>query len=370
MLKRVSFLCVGLALLLAGPSVAAVSDENSGVDATTTRTTDREVEAHYGTQNVGGGFTETNDFLQMTDFVADDLRLQILADPTVDQRVKNQIGNWLDPDNPNAIEWVLGTPDGFDAAGNLYNDLTNVPGRSVIGSSVSDPVFHGTRTYNLDSFQTLETAPIFVGDTDSPEIFGTDGQTVNVTNNFNAEVSYYERNSCVTVSPLVIDMDFDGKLEASGGQWLPHQMSARTSARRAVFDFYGNGFPVEMEWVGPNDGLLVQPKADGTVDGTCLFGTATGYDSGWQHLASLDANKDGKVSGAELTGLAVWQDKNGDGVALKTELTPLEQVGIKELGLKHTKMVGSVSINGKPAKMWDWWPNGFDLRKRQVSLPR
>jgi hypothetical protein len=174
----------------------------------------------------------------------------------------------------------------------------------------------------------------------------------------------------VTVSPLVLDLDGDGKLEASAGQWLPHHMSAEASKHTALFDFYGNGFPVEMEWVGPNDGLLVKPLADGSVDGTCLFGTATGFDSGWQHLAMLDLNKDGKVSGQELVGLAVWQDKNGDAVAGKGELTTVQDMGIKELGLKHTKMVGSVSINGKATKMWDWWPNGFDLKKRQVSQPR
>lgn len=368
MRNRIGFVCFGLALLMAAPSLAAVSDENSGTDATTTRTFHRGVEAHYGTQTIEGGFTGSNDFLEMTDHIEGGLRSRLEQDLSVDPRVRNNLAPWLGA-SQSSVEWVLGTPEGLDAAGNLYNDLTQVPGRSVVGVSISAPSFQGTNSYVLQSFQTTEAAPVVVGDPDG-QTFGVAGTSVTVTNNFQADVSFYERNSCVTVSPLVIDLDGDGKLEASGGQWLPHAMSAQAASRRALFDFYGNGFPVEMEWVGPNDGLLVKPMADGRVDGTCLFGTATGYDSGWQQLAILDVNKDGKVAGDELKGLAVWQDKNGDAIANAGELTTVQDLGIREISLKHTKMVGSVAINGKETRMWDWWPNGYDLRKRQVSQPR
>ncbi|MCE7874575.1 hypothetical protein DYH09_29985 [bacterium CPR1] len=369
MLKATSILCGGLFLMLALPSVAAVSDENAGTDATTTRTFQRNTEAHYGTQTVTGGYSESNDFLYMTDHINDGLRAGILADPTVDARVKNNLGAWVDP-APSNIEWVVGTPEGLDAAGNLYNDLTNISGRTIVSLSVGPSVLQGTRNYLLDSFVSNEVGPVVVGDPDSPVVFGSDGQSVQVTNNFEANVSYYERNSTVCVSPLVLDLDGDGKLEASNGQWLPHPMTKESTARRAVFDFYGNGFPVELEWVGANDGLLVMPKADGSIDGTCLFGTATGFDSGFHQLATLDKNGDFKISGQELEGLAVWQDKNGDAVAVASEVTPVQTMGVKEIGLKHTKMVGSVTINGKQMKMWDWWPNGFDLRKRQVNQSR
>jgi hypothetical protein len=367
MLKRLSIFA-GLTLLLVAPSVAAVSDENAGTDATTTRTFQRNTEAHYGTQTVTGGYQESNDFLYMTDHISDGLRIQIQNDPTVDSRVKNNLGSWVDLGVTN-VEWVVGTPEGLDAAGNLYNDLTNISGRTIVSVSVGPSVNRGTRNYLLESFNTTEVGPVVVGDPDG-QVFGADGQTVQVTNNFEANVTYYERNSTVCVSPLVLDLDGDGKLEASNGQWLPHPMTKESTARRAVFDFYGNGFPVELEWVGANDGLLVMPKADGSVDGTCLFGTATGFDSGFHQLATLDKNGDLKISGQELEGLAVWQDKNGDAIAVASEVTPVQTMGIKEIGLKHTKMVGSVTVNGKQMKMWDWWPNGFDLRKRQVNRPR
>lgn len=368
MFNRLSLLC-GLALMLAGPSVAAVSDENAGTDATTTRTFQRNTEAHYGTQTVTGGWDESNDFLYLTDHISQGLRLSIQQDATVDARAKNIGDSWVNLGQTD-IEWVLGTPEGLDAAGNLYNDLTNISGRTIVSVSVGPSTLQATRNYLLTSIATNEVGPVVVGDPDSPVVFGSDGQSVQVTNNFEANVSYYERNSTVCVSPLVLDLDGDGKLEASNGQWLPHPMTKESTARRAVFDFYGNGFPVELEWVGANDGLLVMPKADGSIDGTCLFGTATGFDSGFHQLATLDKNGDFKISGQELEGLAVWQDKNGDGVALTSEVTPVQAMGITEIGLKHTKMVGSVTVNGKQMKMWDWWPNGFDLRKRQVNRSR
>jgi len=113
-------------------------------------------------------------------------------------------------------------------------------------------------------------------------------------------------------SPIVLDLSGSGKIAASNGNWQPHP-KAFYKDHRVMFDFFGNGFPVAMEWVGPTDGLLVHPKADGTVDGTCLFGNATGYNNGYEQLATLDVNMDGHVSGKELSGLSVWQDKNGNG---------------------------------------------------------
>lgn len=360
----------GFVLLSTLPSLAAVSDENAGTDSTTQRTHQRNTEAHYGTQTTTGGYDSSQDFLQMTDHVSSGLQTLMNLDGSVDQRVKNNLGSWVD-NSINDVEWVLGTPEGLPAAANLYNDLTNVSGRYVISVDVSPAIDRGSQTYVLAQFTTFEESPgaVVVGDPDGGG-FASSGDIIEVTTTYQGNVHYYERNSTVCVSPLVLDLDGDGKLEASNGQWLPHPMTKESTARRAVFDFYGNGFPVELEWVGANDGLLVMPKADGSIDGTCLFGTATGFDSGFHHLATLDKNGDFKISGQELEGLAVWQDKNGDAVAVASEVTPVQAMGIKEIGLKHTKMVGSVTINGKQMKMWDWWPNGFDLRKRQVNRSR
>jgi hypothetical protein len=164
------------------------------------------------------------------------------------------------------------------------------------------------------------------------------------------------------VSPLVLNLDGTGRLMASNGNWKPHDTVF--TDRLALFDFYGNGEEVLMEWVGPKDGLLCVPKTDGSVDGTCLFGIANGYSNGYEELSAMrDLNADGKVSGAELDGLFVWQDANGNGIAGASELTSVQDLGITEISTRHSDFVSSFTMNGKTQKMWDWWPNVTRLKK-------
>lgn len=116
------------------------------------------------------------------------------------------------------------------------------------------------------------------------------------------------------------------------------------------------------------DGLLVRPKADGKVDGTCLFGNAAGFANGYEQLATLDANLDGHVSGKELAGLSVWQDKNSDGKADAGELQTVQQLGISDFNLKHTQFKSSFTIKGKSQAMYDWWPTMFELKKTKQPV--
>lgn len=162
-------------------------------------------------------------------------------------------------------------------------------------------------------------------------------------------------------SPLVLDMDGDGKLEASGGQWNPHPGSF-TQERLAEFDFWGNGFPVLMEWVGPTDGLLVVPKQDGSIDGTCFFGTSEGYPDGFSKLSLLDTNKDGVVFGKELEGLYVWQDRNQDAKVDNGELKTIQELGITSIGLNHKNGKAIFVMNNKTHAVYDWWPTMTDVR--------
>jgi hypothetical protein len=164
------------------------------------------------------------------------------------------------------------------------------------------------------------------------------------------------------ISPLVLSLNGKETIEASGGQWLPHGKQFNTK-HKALFDFYGNGFPVAMEWVGPNDGLLCQPKKNGNVDGSCLFGTATGYRNGYEQLSVKDSNRDGKVTGSELNGLYVWQDKNGNAVADAGELKAVQEMGITSIAVMHKDYKSSFVMNGKKTAMFDWWPTSFELKK-------
>ncbi len=226
----------------------------------------------------------------------------------------------------------------------ISTNLSIGPGTILIGEDQSQTFFVAQGTTNLNTNTHTET---FVHNT----------YTATTTTETNYEVVGHKY-----VSPLILDLTGKGRIQASGGQYLPHRNEFNMT-HRVLFDFYGNGFPVAMEWVGPQDGLLVMPKADGSIDGTCLFGTATGYETGFEQLASLDGNLDLKISGAELAGLKVWQDKNGNARGDQGELTAVQDLGISELSLRNNKMVGSYKMKGQTFKMFDWWPTVMELKK-------
>lgn len=173
---------------------------------------------------------------------------------------------------------------------------------------------------------------------------------------------YYTRSIPGSVTPLVLNMDGSGKLGASRGEWMAHE--GFYTEQVALFDFFGNGQETLMEWVSPKDGLLCVPKADGSVDGTCLFGTADGFDNGYQELALRDANNDGKLTGAELDGLSVWMDANGNGIAGPSEVRPVQFFEITEIGVNHKDLKSSFKMAGQEHTMWDWQPTLYQLRQQ------
>ena len=165
------------------------------------------------------------------------------------------------------------------------------------------------------------------------------------------------------ISPIVLDLDGDGMLSASNGEWLPHPKKVDRDNMR-VFDVNGNGFNCMVEWVGSSDGLLVEPKADGTVDGSCLFGTTGGYDNGFEKLALRDKNRDGKISQEELAGLFVWQDSNRNAKVDKGELNTVQSLGITVISCNFNQGFVSYFVQDhEMKKMWDWWPNYAELMK-------
>lgn len=184
---------------------------------------------------------------------------------------------------------------------------------------------------------------------------------VDITNVMHV-TTIYSASANKFVSPLVLDLKGDGVLQASEGQHMPGHAAVQTNLVAA--DFYGDGFEIGMEWVGPQDGLLVAPKADGSVDISCLFGTAGGYETGYEKLSLYDANNDGIVSGSELAGLSVWQDANGNAKAEAGELKTVQELGISSITLSSSAdFISSFEMNGETHKMWDWWPNAVELVK-------
>lgn len=184
------------------------------------------------------------------------------------------------------------------------------------------------------------------------------------TNEYNS-IAVWTVSALRTISPLLLDMDGDGAIQASGGEWLPH--SAPHRDRMAFFDFHGDRFPVLMEWPGPNDGILCEPNADGSIDGTNLFGTATGFSNGYEALKVKDANNDGKISGSELDGLMVWTDLNSDARPQKGEVKSLAEHNITELSVKHKNFVASFVKDGQTERMFDWWPQTYELNRVRLA---
>ena len=165
-----------------------------------------------------------------------------------------------------------------------------------------------------------------------------------------------------TCDPIVLDLDGDGELEASKGNYLPHSLCIPES-ELVPFDINADGFDELVEWVGVNDGLLVYNIENNEVSGKNLFGDATGFKNGFEQLATLDTNKDGALTGEELAGLSVWQDKNRNAKIDAGEILSLESLGITKLNVEAIELTATFERNGKYYKMWDWYPVTIMVKK-------
>jgi hypothetical protein len=133
-----------------------------------------------------------------------------------------------------------------------------------------------------------------------------------------------------TRTPLILDLNGDGVQTLALGSG-------------AAFDLAASGHSARVGWVSADDGLLVRDlNSDGRItDGTELFGDATRLTDGsraadgYQALADLDSNHDGKINAADtsFSSLQVWIDANSDGMTQTGELKSLGEFGIASLDL-------------------------------------
>ncbi|NWC00518.1 hypothetical protein HX882_32070, partial [Pseudomonas gingeri] len=145
--------------------------------------------------------------------------------------------------------------------------------------------------------------------------------------------------------PLALDLNGNGieTLPANG---------------QVLFDADGSGTKTGTGWIAPTDGFLVIDKnGNGQIDnGTELFGDAyvksdgTKALNGFDALADLDSNHDGKIdsSDAQWSQLRIWKDTNSNGITDPGELISLDAitgpngvVGIKSINLSNQ----AVSLN-------------------------
>lgn len=139
------------------------------------------------------------------------------------------------------------------------------------------------------------------------------------------------------------------------------------SSKRVAFDLAGDDVSRTWTWLKNGTALLVwDPRNTGTItSGRQLFGSRTwwiSFRNGYEALSILDDNRDGQLTGAELQGIAVWIDKNGDAMTQPGEVISLAQAGIAAIATRSsvdrdgvlTSSAGITFTNGRSVRSFDW----------------
>jgi hypothetical protein len=109
---------------------------------------------------------------------------------------------------------------------------------------------------------------------------------------------------------------------------------------RVLFDADGSGLARRWTWITPDAGWLVYDQR-GTRDvGSALqmFGSVTFWlfwENGYRALRALDDDGDRRLAGAELTGLAIWRDRNSNGRSEPGEVQPLAAWDVVSLSCEY-----------------------------------
>jgi hypothetical protein len=169
----------------------------------------------------------------------------------------------------------------------------------------------------------------------------------------------------IAVTPIVIPLH--------GETSLPELLGHGT----VRFDLAGDGAKRQWPWVAPQTGILVwDPAGKGKIEsGRQLFGSATWwmfFSDGYEAMRSLDDNADGWLSGLELKGIGVWQDRNQNGVSDRGEVAPLARHGITGLAVRPSRRDGRTLIadrgvrfvGGRVGPSFDWVPVSVTPRTR------
>lgn len=166
-----------------------------------------------------------------------------------------------------------------------------------------------------------------------------------------------EKRPVITVTPMVIPL-FDSSFET--------MIDPESSV---AFDFDGIGNKQAFGWLTPDAAWLVwDPNRRGKVEsGFALIGQRTWavfWTDGFEVLRALDDDKDGELTGAELSGLALWRDANGDGISDASEVLPIADHGI--VGLSTQGIAKRLDLivapkgvrlqDGKTRPLYDWTP--------------
>jgi hypothetical protein len=102
---------------------------------------------------------------------------------------------------------------------------------------------------------------------------------------------------------------------------------------RVAFDLDGTRTGHTWEWITPEASWLVwDPRRTGQVrSGLDLFGSVSFWvfwTDGYHALRALDDDGDGWLRGTELDGIALWTDRNSNGISDAGEVTPSHHLHI------------------------------------------
>ena len=136
---------------------------------------------------------------------------------------------------------------------------------------------------------------------------------------------------------------------------------------RVAFDLDGSGELRRWRWLTTNAAWLVFDRNGErrVTSGLQMFGNVTFWifwRDGYDALASLDDNDDGQLSGTELNGLALWCDRNGNGVSEPGEVKPVQEFGITTISCRSAIHSSGIPFNprgitfagGRQRATYDW----------------
>ncbi len=185
----------------------------------------------------------------------------------------------------------------------------------------------GIGMYGLEGLVTTEAADAFTRLVDEWDI----------TDKFRLAAVQELRKQAIAaprmVTPIILSLDAPAPLE-----------SLTAPDTTVAFDFDGTGREQRWSWVSPDTAILVwDPDETGAItSGRQLFGSVTWWlfwDTGYHALAALDDDANGWIEGPVLAGLAVWHDRDSNGVSDPGEVTPIRNTPIEAIACTQTDTI-------------------------------
>jgi hypothetical protein len=146
------------------------------------------------------------------------------------------------------------------------------------------------------------------------------------------------------------------------------------AGRSALFDLDGDLVPERWPWPSADAGILVwaPDPAKPVVSGRQMIGGRTwwvAWRDGYEPLAALDGDGNGRLEGSELEGLAVWRDLDGDGRSAPGEVRSARESGIAWIEAAATSTEDGVPANrlgigmadGTTRPTYDWTPEPLPI---------